>query len=297
MIWESIQQARRNRLSLCVIWLDLANAYGLVPHQLLWKTLENHHAPIPVIKILQEYFRGFEMRFSMMAYTTKWIPLQVGIATGCAISPCLFVLAMQVLLNASGSHNDRVHIGRKFHTSSIKAFMDDTTLVMNRKQAVQRSLDKMNDLLEWCRMSFKPAKSRSLALTRGKIRSDVFFLVEGQRIPTVQEEPVKSLGRVFDETLKDRNQETATWKMMKESLDAIGGVFLPVSFKVWLVQFVLIPRLMWPLTMYKIGLPTVEAMERCINRLTRNGWDCLRAFFSRPLQQECKTENAVQIRC
>ena len=26
---------------------------------------------------------------------------------------------------------------------------------------------------------------------------------------------------------------------------------------------------MWPLTMYEIGLPTVEAMERCINRLTR----------------------------
>ena len=30
MIWESIQQARRNRLSLYVVWLDLANAYGSV---------------------------------------------------------------------------------------------------------------------------------------------------------------------------------------------------------------------------------------------------------------------------
>ena len=117
-------------------------------------------------------------------------------------------------------------------------------------------------------MSFKSAKSRCLALTRGEIRSDVFFLVAGQRIPTVQEEPVKILRRVFVETLKVRNQETATWKM-KESLDAIGGVFPPGRFKVWLVQFGLIPRLMWPLTMYEIGLPTVEAMERCINRLTR----------------------------
>ena len=208
------------------------------------------------------------MRFftiQQSGFRSRWELLELG----CVISTCLFVLAMQVLLNASGSHNDRVHIGRKFHTSSIKALKDDTTLVMNRKQAVQRSLDKMNDLFEWCRMSFKPAKSRSLALTRGKIRSDVFFLVAGQQIPTVQEEPVKSLGRVFDETFKDRNQETATWKMMKESLDAIGGVFLHGRFKVWLVRFVLIPRLMWPLIMYEIGLPTVEAMERCINRLTR----------------------------
>ena len=84
---------------------------------------------------------------------------------------------------------------------------------------------------------------------------------------------------------------------MKESLDAIGGVFLPGRFKVWLVQFVILPRLMWQLTMYEIGLPTVEAMERYINRLTRK-WLGLPsgAFFNRPLQQERKTENAIQVR-
>ena len=91
--------------------------------------------------------------------------------------------------------------------------MDDTILVMNRKQAVQKSLDKMNDLLEWCRMSFKPAKSRSLALNRGKIRSDVFFLVEGQRIPTVQEEPVKSLGIVFSRSESRKALHGKLWRV------------------------------------------------------------------------------------
>ena len=135
-----------------------------------------------------------------------------------AISPCLFVLAMQVLLNVAGSHNYRVHIGRKFHTSSIKAFMDDTTLVMNRKQTVQRSLDKMNDLLEWCRMSFKPAKSRSLALTWRKIHSDVFLRVVGQRIPIVQEEPVKSLGSVWrnPQGQKSGNRYRRVWTQLVE---------------------------------------------------------------------------------
>ena len=31
MIWEAIQRARKRRLSLYVVWLDLANAYGSVP--------------------------------------------------------------------------------------------------------------------------------------------------------------------------------------------------------------------------------------------------------------------------
>ena len=86
MIWEAIQRAK-SRLSLYVVWLDLANAYGSVPHQLIWKKLEIHHVPRHVVQIIQTYFDGFMMRFSTKTYTTRWITLEVGIIIGCAISP------------------------------------------------------------------------------------------------------------------------------------------------------------------------------------------------------------------
>ena len=268
MIWEAIQRAKRSRLSLYVVWLDLANAYGSVPHQLLWKTLEAHHVPQPVIHILQEYFSGFMMRFSTKTYTTRWVPLEVGIAMGCTISPSLFVLAMQILLKAAGSNIPEAHIG-KGCMPPIKAFMDDTTLIMNRKKVVQNTLDKLNNLLGWCRMAFKPAKSRSLALVRGKIRRDVFFDVAEQRIPTVSEEPVKSLGRAFDESLTDKSMRGAILQQTIEGLQAIEAAPLQGRFKVWLFQFVLLPRLLWPLTIYEIGLSVVEKLERKVNRYTR----------------------------
>ena len=261
MIWEAIQNAKRNQLSLHVVWLDLANAYGSVPHQLLWKTLAAHHVPRAVIEVHQEYFNGFVMRFSTKECTTGWIPLQVGIAMGYAISPSLFVLAL-IVLNAVGAGIPEARMSRGIYMPSIKAFMDDTTIVLNRKQIVQRVLDKLNDLLLWCRMALKPAKSRSLSLTRGKVRSDVYFTVGGQRIPTVSEEPVKSLGRVFDELLRDKNQEAATVNKMSDGLNAIARAPLQGRFKVWLLQFVLLPRLLWPLTIYEMGLPSVEEMER-----------------------------------
>ena len=270
MIWEAIQNAKRNQLSLHVVWLDLANAYGSVPHQLLWKTLATHHVPRVVIEVLQEYFNGFVMRFSTKECTTGWIPLQVGIVMGCAISPSLFVLAMEIVLNAVRAGIPEARMGRGVHMPSIKAFMDDTTIVLrSRKQIVQRDLDELNDLLLWCRMARKPAKYRSLSLTRGKVRSDVYFTVGGQRIPTVSEEPVKSLGRVFDELLRDKNQEAATVNKMASGLNAIARAPLQCRFKVWLLQFVLLPRLLWPLTIYEMGLPSVEEMERKINQYTR----------------------------
>ena len=177
MIWEAIQRARKRRLSLYVVWLDLANAYGSVPHQLIWKTLETHHVPRRVVQIIQTYFDGFMMRFSTKTYTTKWVPLEVGIAMGCAISPSLFILAMQHLLNAVGSNVPEAHLGKGLYMPSLKAFMDVTTLVMNRRPVVQNTLDTFNSLLGWCQMDFKPAKSRSLALVERTICNDVSFVL------------------------------------------------------------------------------------------------------------------------
>ena len=269
MIWEAIQRAKKRRLSLYVVWLDLANAYGSVPHQLIWKTLETHHVPRHVVQIIQTYFDGFMMRFSTKTYTTKWVPLEVGIAMGCAISPSLFVLAMQLLLNAVGSNVPEAHLGKGLYMPSLKAFMDDTTLVMNRRPVVQNTLDTFNSLLGWCRMAFKPAKSRSLALVKGKVCSDVSFVVAGQRVPTVSEEPVKSLGRVFNDSLTDKNQESDTVRQAVEGLQVIGEAPLQGRFKVWLFQFVLL-LLLWPLTIYEIGLPTVEGLEKKVNRFIRS---------------------------
>ena len=38
----------------------------------------------------------------------------------------------------------------------------------------------------------------------------------------------------------------------------------------WLFQFVLLPMLLWPLTIYEIGLSTVEGLEKKVNRYIRS---------------------------
>ena len=116
-------------------------------------------------------------------------------------------------------------------------------------------------------MAFKPAKSRSLTLVKGKICSDVSFVVAGQWVPIVSEEPVKSLGRVFNDSLTDKNQESNTVRQAVEGLQVTGEAPLQGRFKVWLFQFVLLPRPLWPLTIYEIGLPTVEgSVVKKVNR-------------------------------
>ena len=119
----------------------------------------------------------------------------------------------------------------------------------------------------WCRMKFKPKKSRSLVLRKGKVNQNINFMVGGQRIPTVSEEPVKSLGRWFDESLKDINQAKEIYRI-QEGLYKIDCCLLQGKFKVWCLPHIFILMLLWPLLVYEIARSTVESMEAKINKYT-----------------------------
>ncbi|GFO20545.1 reverse transcriptase [Plakobranchus ocellatus] len=60
-----------------------------------------------------------------------------------------------------------------------------------------------------------------------------------------------------------------TLELASESLLAINKCGLQGKFKIWCLQFMLIPKLLWPLLVYDICSSTVEAIEAKINKHTR----------------------------
>ena len=87
------------------------------------------------------------MRFSTKECITGWIPLQVGIAMGCAISPPLFVLAMQIVLNAVGDGIHEARMGRVVHMPFLKSVHGRHHNRLKQEADRSKSLDKLNDLL------------------------------------------------------------------------------------------------------------------------------------------------------
>ncbi|GFN85219.1 reverse transcriptase [Plakobranchus ocellatus] len=198
MIWEANQRAKSEKLNLDVVWLDLTNAYGSVPHEMIQLALRMYHVPEVIQVMLDDYFSGFRIRFSTNNYTTNWINLEVGIAMGCTISPILFAMAMEVILKAAEGSAGPANLGGGCSSPPLKAFMDDTTIICSKEDETRRMLTRLDDLMSWCRMEFRPKKSRSLSIRRGKIDEATTFTLAEQQIPTVSQEPVKSLGRRYD---------------------------------------------------------------------------------------------------
>jgi len=113
-------------------------------------------------------------------------------------------------------------------------------------------------------MKIKPSKSRSISIVKGVLSNYRFFIGE-EPIPTVSDQPVKSLGRWYDAILKDKDQVQQLRKEIRSGLQAIiNNTQLPGRLKAWCLQFGLLPRVLWQLTIFEVPISTVEKLERGI---------------------------------
>jgi len=84
-----------------VVWVDLANAYWSVPHSVIEYAMRHYWVPERLRKIVQECYHKFVMRFSSKSFITDWQSLDVGIPMGCTISPLLFALVIEMVIQES----------------------------------------------------------------------------------------------------------------------------------------------------------------------------------------------------
>ena len=79
--------------------------------------------------------------------------------------------------------------------------------------------------MAWCRMKFKPKKSRSLSVRKCKIDALTIFTVANQQIPMVSQGPVRSLERWYDSYMKGTKRGLET-KELDTERDLAHGVTL-----------------------------------------------------------------------
>lgn len=77
--------------------------------------------------------------------------------------------------------------------------------------------------------------------------------------------PVESLGRRYDAKLKDTEQFEQLKKDTSKYMDHINKTLLPGKLKLSCFQFGILPRLLWPLTVYEMPITKVEKLEWVIS--------------------------------
>ncbi len=114
-------------------------------------------------------------------------------------------------------------------------------------------------------MKFKPRKSGSMVIRNGKVTSKFQLQLQGEIIPSIEENSIKCLGKWYEASLTDKSNASRTEKQADKWLRKTEGSGLPGKFKAWLFQHGLLPRLMWLLIIYEVPMTSVEGVERRVN--------------------------------
>ena len=80
---------------------------------------------------------------------------------------------------------------------------------------------------------------------------------------------LRNLGRCYHASIKNCEQVQHLKQDVSSGLKNIDQSLLNGKLKLWCLQFGLLPRIMWPLTVVDFPLTRVENMERVINSYVR----------------------------
>ena len=277
MVWHALKEARAQKSNLAIIWLDIANAYGSIPHKLIAFALHRYGVSPQWIRLIETYYKGiFSKSFSESA-TSACHRHQRGIFAGCTLSIILFLAGMNIILEYS--MQARVP---KFTTNNttlplLCAFMDDLSLMCTKVSGAQTLLSQCITALTWAGLEFRADKSRSIVIVKGRSMNTTPFSVSKASvqpevpspIPSIRSRPNKFLGRIIDGSISDRNSSAELKDKLLAGLSVIDRSHFTGTQKLWILQHLLIPRIQWPLLIYEIPISLASKLEQKVSVFIR----------------------------
>ena len=117
--------------------------------------------------------------------------------------------------------------GSGIRQPSIRSFKDDMTVMTTRAMSAHWIIRKLDKTIEWAGMKFKPRKSRSVVIVKGKIESKYCFRIQGADIQTIKDNAIKCLSKWYDETQKDSENVKRFKQQVSSGLAKIERSLLP----------------------------------------------------------------------
>ena len=276
LAWSALKNSKSGKGNLSAIWLDVANAYGSVPHQLIFFALKRYGVPSAWIDLVQAYYNGLWSKSFSDSAPSGWHQHFKGIFIGCTVSIILFLAAINVIIEfCLASAPPQIDPPLPTQSLPMKAFMDDLFLMSPSVASTQALLDRCTSALSWARMAFRATKSRSIVISVGKVQNITPFSVPSPDgtstdiIPSIHSNPVRFLGRTINVSLSDKDAIEDFTERLLHGLSLIDKSSHRGIHKVWILQHLLIPRLRWPILIYEVSITTIIKLEQKFSSFIR----------------------------
>ncbi|GBN77603.1 Retrovirus-related Pol polyprotein from type-2 retrotransposable element R2DM [Araneus ventricosus] len=165
---------RAHKQDLCVAWLDVKNAFGAIPHQLIYNALTAAGTGEQFLNLIKDIYTDCFTSVLSNDNATGPIPINSGVKQGCPISGLLFNLSIDhILRRIQGTSDDH----------RILAFADDICLLGSSADELQDMLDVVHSEMGKIGLALNPSKSFSfhfIGNTPVRVQNSTFRLGQDQ---------------------------------------------------------------------------------------------------------------------
>ena len=134
-----IKKAREVQKNIYFCFIDYTKTFDCVDHNKLWKILKEMGIPDHLTCLLRNLYAGQEATARNRHGTTDWFQIGKGIYQGCILSPCLFKLYAEYIIQ--NARLEEAQAGIKIVRRNINnlRYADDTTLMAESEEELKTS--------------------------------------------------------------------------------------------------------------------------------------------------------------
>ena len=140
-----IEKAREFQRNIYFCFIDYAKAFDCVDNHKLWKILQEMGVPDHLTCHLRNLYAGQEATVRTGHGTTDWFQIDKGVHQGYILSPCLFNLYAECIMQNSGLDEAQAGIKIAGRNTNNLRYADDTTLMAESEEKLKSLLMKVKE--------------------------------------------------------------------------------------------------------------------------------------------------------
>jgi hypothetical protein len=125
LIRQVMERYKEKKKDLHIVFIDLEKAYGKIPWNLMWWSLDKHQVPTKYVTLIKDLYDKVVTSVRTTDGYTNVFPINIGLHQGSALSPYLFALVI-----------DEVTRDIQEDISWCMLFADDVVLVDEIREGV-----------------------------------------------------------------------------------------------------------------------------------------------------------------
>jgi len=256
-----INEARRKHKSLCVCWLDLANAFGSVHHDLIRFSIMHYHAPPAMIGMISNLYDDLTGIVSTKSWLTDPIKLQIGVYQGDPLSALMFNTVINTLVDTITKCYP--HLGYSLtssrHRTNLLQYADDTSLIADGPSSCKTLLGVIEDWLTWSGMKANVPKCVSLAIRASSgTPYNPELTLDQETIPYIGDSTFLFLGAPISIHNTRAQAKDALLKKLDSLLQKVDVCLITRQQKLKLFKACICPRLTWDLSVADFSVTWLE---------------------------------------